>query len=163
MGFFEKTPLITHDIYASNLILGESFFVGLRLPPSWKLAPGVSRPEIVAAHDRRSRKWVATGDAWYVVHDDDRRWVMELAIRVRPLTRNQDGPGEIAPVGGHSARVVWKERRRGLPWQRHTVTFMTATHVCPLSERKIRLEFSGWCPMDGFREMLASLEHLVCH
>lgn len=163
MVFFEKDSLVSHEIYASNLILGESLFVGLKLPPNWKLAPGVSRPEIVAAHDRRNRKWVAAGDAWYVVHDDDRKWVMELAIKIRALPRGQDGQGESASTGGHPARVTWKDRRRGLPWQRHTVTFMLVTHFCPLSERQISLEFSGWCPPEGFREMLASLEHLVCH
>jgi hypothetical protein len=163
MAFFEKTALVTHEIFASNLILGESMFVGLKLPPTWKLAPGVSRPEIAAAHDRRNRKWVAAGDAWYVVHDEERKWVMELAIRIRALPRGQNGQGEIASAGGHAARVDWKDRRRGLPWQRHSVTFMTVTYVCPISEREIRLEFSGWCPLEGFREMLASLEHLVCH
>jgi hypothetical protein len=163
MALFEKTALITHDIYASNLILGESLFLGLRLPPAWTLAPGVSRPEIVAAHQRGNRRWVATGDAWYVVHDEARRWVMELAIRIRALPRGQEKQGEIATAGGHPGRVVWKEKRRGLPWQRHTVTFMTVTHICPRSERQIQLEFSGWCPLEGFNELLASLEHLVCH
>lgn len=156
--------LETHEIYASNFLMGESLICGLRLPPAWQLAPGVSRPEVVATHVRRDQKWVASGDAWYVVHDGERRWAMELAIRVRPIVgfrRDQTGQGVF--VAGHPAQTLLKTRRRGLPWRRHDVTFMTVVFDCPHTERRFRLEFSGWCPRQGFEEMLAALRHFRCH
>jgi len=156
--------LETHDIYASNLLIGEALICGLRLPLPWQLAPGVSRPEIVATHRRRDQKWVVTGDAWYEIHDGERRWAMELAIHVRPLSRrNESRTGQGTFVAGHPARTTWKNGRRGLPWRRHDVTFMTVTFDCPYSERRFKLEFSGWCPREGFEEILAALRHFRCH
>lgn len=158
-----RENLTRHDIFASNLILGESLFLSLHLPPGWELAPGVSRPEVVAAHERRNKRWVANGDAWYVVHDHERGWALELAIRIRTPIRSNGIPESAVSAGGHPASVNWKERRRGLPWRRHTVTFMTLAYGCPHTERRIELEFSGWCPYEGFREILSALEYVRCH
>jgi hypothetical protein len=83
----DNESLVNHDIYVSNLIFGEALFMGLKLPPAWDLGPGVSHPEIAAAHDRRGRKWVVTGDAWYVVFDAERKWAMELGGRLCKKTR----------------------------------------------------------------------------
>jgi len=156
--------LIEHEIYAENLLLGKILFFTLNLPDNWQLSSGVSRPEIHATHERRDRKWVVAGDAWYVVHDDDRRWAMEMAISIRSgfkkLSKNSS---ETIPIATHPAQVRWKEKRRGLPWQRHTVTFMIVEFNCPYSERQLKLEFSGWCSETGFREILQSLTYLRCH
>jgi hypothetical protein len=69
----------------------------------------------------------------------------------------------LVSIGDHASQVTWKIRRRGLPWQRHTVIYMTVVFDCPLSERRIRLEFSGWCPQQGFDEILAAVRQLRCH
>lgn len=153
-----------HDIYAGNNIFGEALFLRLPLPPSWELAPGVSRPEVSATHERRSRSWVVSGSAWFVVHQPERRWALELALHLRPWRKSAAQPegGEIS-IAGHPARLAWRTRRRGLPWNRHDVTFMTIDFACPLSERRIQLEFSGWCPEIGFQEMLQAMRELSCH
>ncbi len=159
----QTIDLETHDIYAGNVILGQALICGLRLPAHWQLAKGVSHPEVTATHERRNRKWIVTGDAWYVVFDGDRRWALELAIRVRPVSQRQLPAGKVSSVSGHPAAVVWKTRRRGLPWRRHDVTFMTVHFTCPPSERRLSLEFSGWCPPEGFQEVLAAVQQLKCH
>jgi len=156
--------LVNHEIFAQNLILGESLFLILKLPPHWQLAPGVSRPEIHANHERRGRKWVATGSAWYVVYDGERNWALELQISSRPArNKSWNDIAESVSVGGHTARLRWKEKRRGLPWQRHTVRYMILDFECPQSEREMKLEFSGWCPEEGFQEVLQAVKQLRCH
>ena len=156
--------LVKHEIFAQNLILGESLFLILKLPPHWQLGPGLSHPEIHATHERRGRKWVATGSAWYVVYDGERNWAMELAISTRPA-RNKfsENPVEAVSISGHVARLQRKEKRRGLPWQRHTVKYMIVDFECLHSEREIKLELSGWCPEEGFQEVLQAITQLQCH
>lgn len=156
--------LVNYDVYADNLILGKSLLFTLHLPKQWHLGRGVSHPEIIASHERRNRKWVASGNAWYVVYDSDRRWALEMAATIRPIPANYKTPtGEPVSIGTHPAHLWWKEKRRGLPWQRHTVTFMTLDFDCFPSDRHIRLEFSGWCPPDGFQEILTALRKFRCH
>ena len=156
------SELVNHEIFAQNLILGESLFLILKLPPHWQLAPGVSRPEIHATHERRGRKWVATGSAWYVIYDGERNWALELAISSRPARNKPRENGSIS-IAGHPAQLRWNEKRRGLPWQRHTVRYMTVDFECSQSERELKLEFSGWCPEEGFQEILQSVKQLQCH
>lgn len=156
--------LARHDIYADNSLLGEALLFSLSLPQVWKLAPGVSRPEVSATHERVGKSWVVTGSGWYVVYQEEKRWVMELAAHIRPLKKNSSPlSGETIWVASHPGQVKWCTKRRGLPWRRHDVTFMTVTFDCPTSERHLELEFSGWCPQDGFFEMLTALQHLRCH
>lgn len=156
--------LISHKIFAENLILGESLFLTMKLPPTWDLAPGVSRPEVYATHERKSRKWVASGDAWYVIYQKQQNWALELAITTRPIKDGHgNSTGDTVNIGGHTAMLRWQEKQRGLPWQRHSVTFMTVEFACPASERRLKLEFSGWCPEAGFHEVLGSLKNLRCH
>ena len=146
---------VSHEIYADNLLLGKSMLLTLHLPPAWQLAPGVGRPEVVATHERGGSTWVVTGDAWYVLVEEERRWALEMAVRVRPPGQGGTLPGgEAVSVAGHPGVLRWRERRRGLPWKRHRVTFMTLDFDCPHSERSIRLDFSGWCPRAGFQEIL---------
>lgn len=152
-----------HMIAANNIIFGNLRFLALDLPEPWELAPGVSRPEINSSHERRSVRWVANGDFWYVLFQRERGWALEVSGHLRPLGRPVPQAGESVSVGGHPGRVVWKQRRRGLPWQRHDVRFMRVDFECVASERKISLEFSGWCPEEGFREVLRSLQQLRCH
>ncbi len=155
---------IDHVIEAKNLVLGNPRFLTLPLPGTWDIAPGVSRPEINAIHERRSVRWVANGDFWYVVYQRERGWAMEMNGRVRPFARRKaKSSSEVVSIGGHPASVQWKMRRRGLPWRRHDVQFMTVEFECEPSERRITLEFSGWCPEEGFREVLGALRQVECH
>lgn len=161
-----NASLIEHRIFAQNLLLGESLFITLRLPEEWELAPGVSRPEVHATHERAHRRWVASGDAWYVVYHKGKRWAMEVAISSRPLNNRKKFPppsAETAPVSTHTASVRWRTRRRGLPWRRHDVTFLTVEFACPETERALKIEFSGWCPPQGFEAMLTALAQSRCH
>lgn len=89
---------------------------------------------------------------------------MEVNGRMRPVSkRGNKVDGERVSVGGHPATVRWKVQRRGLPWRRHDVTYMTVEFECLPSERNIVLEFSGWCPQEGFRQILRALYNLECH
>lgn len=160
----EIINLVKHDVYAGNNIFGETLFLRLPLPDTWQLAPGVSRPEVAATHERRSHTWVVSGRAWFVVYQPEYKWALELAMDLRPMSKRaaETGAGETS-ISGHPARVSWRTRRRGLPWNRHDVTFMTIDFNCPISERRIQLEFSGWCPEGGFQEMLQAMRELSCH
>jgi hypothetical protein len=153
-----------HVIEAANPLLGSSRFLILRLPETWEIAAGVGRPEVIASHERGRTRWVANGDFWYVLYHTRLGWALEINGRIRPFSNRLETPtGERASVGGHPALVRWKTRRRGLPWQRHDVTFMTVEYECPNSERRVALEFSGWCPEQGFREVLRALALVECH
>lgn len=155
---------IEHVFEAANPLMGSARFLTLRLGETWHVGRGVGHPEINASHERRSVRWVASGDFWYVLYDDDRGWAMEFhgTFRSIPSRRSKVG-SEVAAVAGHPAHVEWRHRRRGLPWQRHDVHYMIVEYECPQSERSVRLEFSGWCPEEGFREILGSLTNLGCH
>lgn len=156
--------LVNHEIYAGNYLLGDSQFLTLNLPPEWQIAQGVSRPDIVANHERRNKMWVANGKGWYVVYDGERRWAMEMAISIKsiPKTTHLTQVQSIF-LNGHTADINWKSRRRGLPWRRHDVKFMTVDFDCQYTDRHLQLEFSGWCPQEGFDEILEALTHLRCH
>jgi hypothetical protein len=158
------TEFVDHVIEAKNLVLGNSRFLTLPLPDGWDLAPGVSRPEVSASHVRRDIRWVVHGDFWYVVFERDLGWAMEVYGRMRPASKRANTQKvETTSIGGHPAMVDWKVRRRGLPWKRHDVTYMTVEFECLPSERDILLEFSGWCPEEGFRQILRALNKLGCH
>lgn len=164
MSVANMTETNEHVLEAANPLIGSARFVSLHLGESWDVAPGVGHPEINASHERRSIRWVANGDFWYVLYDHERHWAMEFHGSFRPdLLQRQRSSSELVSVAGHAAEVRWTTRRRGLPWQRHDVRYMTVEYDCPQSERRIRLEFSGWCPEEGFREVLTSLASMGCH
>ncbi|HJX40302.1 MAG TPA: hypothetical protein VJ345_02480 [Anaerolineales bacterium] len=152
-----------HVIEAKNIVFGNLRFLALELPDPWEIAPGVGRPEINATHERGSVRWVVNGDFWYVLFQRELGWAMEVSGRVRPLGRSVPGAGEVVSVGGHPARANWTSRKRGLPWRRHEVRFLKVDFECVSSERRVTLEFSGWCPQEGFREVLEALGKLKCH
>jgi hypothetical protein len=155
---------VEHVLKAANAIMGSATFLTMNLGPDWGLAPGVGHPEVTASHERSGVRWVANGDFWYVIFNQNRGWTMEVRGRFRPGVSNAfPREGETADVGGHAASVRWHMRRRGLPWRRHDVRYMTVVYECPASERKILLEFSGWCEEAGFRQVLESLKSVKCH
>lgn len=157
--------LVTHEIFAGNLVLGPSKLIDLNLPDRWQLAPGVSRPEVNAVNrPDEDLAWVVNGNAWYVVYETEEGWALELALNIRPGNEASFQPaGEPFSISGHPAEVSWKVRRRGLPWRRHDVTFMTVAFSCPQTERKFKLEFSGWCPAEGFTAIRDALRTMRCH
>jgi hypothetical protein len=119
---------------------------------------------VAAIHERKYKSWVANGNAWYVVYDQDRGWALELAARIRGMSRRKiDQPADSLIVAGHPAGVTWKTTRRGLPWKRHEVTFMTIELECSITERRLEFEFSGWCPKQGFDEIREAVQFLKCH
>ena len=87
------TALVRHDITISNILYGGAHFITLRLPEAWDIAGGVGRPEIVAAHTRHDRKWVASGRAWYVLYHRQLGWAMELLLDSGPLRKRWQPQG----------------------------------------------------------------------
>jgi hypothetical protein len=157
-------PLIRHDIDVGNIVYGTARFITLWLPQSWDIAPGVGRPEVVAAHDRQQRKWIASGQAWYVVFHRQQGWAMELLLESSHRRRDAAGAAgqEVIHVQGHPAVVRRWQRRRGL-FRPRTITFVEVQFNCEQSDRHLRLELSGRCPPEGFEEMLAVVPEWRCH
>lgn len=157
-----STELVPHEIAAANLLLGASRFITLWMPPEWDLAPGVGRPEIVAAHERKNVKWVASGKAWYVIYNSEKNWVMELKLEVSHPRRSLRAGTELLTVDGHDAQVRWWSKGRGV-LRRRQITYMDVAYVCPQSERSISIELSGRCEEDGFRGLLSLIPEWRCH
>ena len=158
-----KTDLVRHDVSVSNLLYGAARLITLRLPEMWEIAPGVGRPEIVAAHTRDDRKWVACGRAWYVIYHRQLGWAMELLLDSGPLRKRWQPDGEeMVVVHGHPASVRRWQRRRGL-FRPKTITFVEVAYNCEQSDRFMRLELSGRCPPEGFEQMLRLLSGWWCH
>jgi hypothetical protein len=155
--------LIHHEIVAGNILLGRSTFLALALPKTWDISMGAGHPEITASHERNGRRWVATGDAWYILHDEGRRWAMEMRLTARPTRR---APREIGvpdiTISGHPAEVKWQQRQRGLI-KRWLVTYVTVAFYCPRTERQLKLEFSGRVPNDAFQEIVEASRYIRCH
>ncbi len=164
MDAFSPTNLVIHDISVSNLLLGEARLMRLLLPETWDIDRGLAPPDMSARHVRGGAPWMAAGQAWYVLYHKTHGWALELHVRISPKGKTPPSdPAETLTIAGHTAYLTWHTRRRGLPWKRHDVTFMTVTWYCPQTERHLSLEFSGWCPRQGFEQIRASLEHLRCH
>ena len=157
-------PLTYHAVTIGNAVFGTARLLTIGLPSGWTLKPGVSHPEVAATHTRGATTWVVAGSAWYVVFHPEHGWALEVAIHSR-ATSSKDSllANAAAQIGGHPATLHWKTRRRGMPWNRHDVTFMTLAGTCPHTERHIRIEFSGWCPPEGFQEMLQAVRGWRCH
>lgn len=156
--------LIAHDIQVTNLLLGEARLMRLMLPPTWDIARGLAPPDIHARHTRNGVPWMASGRAWYVLYHKEYGWALELHVHVAPTEQQPPkGTAEHVQIGEHTASLAWRTRRRGLPWRRHDVTFMTVSWYCPKTERHLTLEFSGWCPEEGFDQIKQALAHLRCH
>ncbi|GAB4526457.1 MAG: hypothetical protein Fur0018_11750 [Anaerolineales bacterium] len=152
-----------HTITISNAVFGSARLLEIGLPSGWNLEPGVSHPEVAATHQRGEQTWVVAGSAWYVVFHPENGWALEVAIHSRAAAASRPVPQAEAYIFNHPASLQWKTRRRGLPWNRHQVTFMNLTCTCPHTERRLNIEFSGWCPPEGFQAMLEAAHHWHCH
>lgn len=159
----QGADLVHHEIVANNLLLGASYFLSLALPPSWNISMGAGRPEITASSERNGRRWVTAGDAWYVLHEPERRWAMEIRLTAASPKRSRSvvSVPELT-IAGHPARVTWNRRRRGFI-KRWSVTYVTAEFLCPQTERQLRLEFSGRVPDDAFEEIIEAAKYARCH
>ncbi|MBN1312259.1 MAG: hypothetical protein JXB30_12640 [Anaerolineae bacterium] len=161
----EVASLIRHDIDVSNMLYGSAHFMALQLAPEWEIAPGVGRPEIVAAHKRGQRMWIVTGKAWYVLYHKQLGWALELCLEANPQRRKSivqpDASSGIA-VHGHPALVRRWQQQRGL-FRPNTITFVEVTFDCEHSERRLRLELSGRCPPEGFEAVMSMIPAWRCH
>jgi hypothetical protein len=155
--------LLSHEISASNPLLGTSRFITLWLPAEWDIAPGVGRPEIVANHERGNQKWVSSGNAWYVIYNRETRWAMEFRIDIGTVRKKKHSDShERLVVDGHDASIRWWERGRGII-RRKRITYMEVSYDCPLSERRLRLEFSDRCDKEAFRNLQKYILYWRCH
>jgi hypothetical protein len=143
--------------------MGNSTFLSLALPKPWTISIGAGRPEITASHERNGRRWVATGDAWYILHDGDRRWAVEMRLSAKPVGRSPK-PASVqeSTIAGHPATVTWQRRKRGFI-KRWLVTYVTVEFHCPLTDRQLRLEFSGRAPDEAFQEIIEATQYVRCH
>ncbi len=157
------SDFVIHDISVTNILLGEARLIRLVLPAAWGLARGLAPPDLHARHMRQGVPWLASGQAWYVLHHKPSRWAMELHIRVYPQQQPQPEGAETLTIAGHPAFLTWTTRRRGLLWKRHDVRFMTVSWYCPQTERQLVLEFSGWGPEEHFLAMREALSRVRCH
>lgn len=159
-----QADLVRHDITISNILYGGAHLITLRLPEAWDIASGVGRPEIMAAHTLRDRRWVASGRAWYVLYHRQLGWAMELLVESGAIRKRwQPQPdGELTEVHGHVASVRRWQRRRGV-LRPKTITFVEVTYNCEQSKRFMRMEVSGRCPPEGFEEMLRLISGWWCH
>jgi hypothetical protein len=159
----KSTDVVRHEIAAGNILIGASTFLSLALPKTWDISMGAGRPEVTASHEHDGRRWVATGDAWYILHDTGRRWAMEVRMTAKlpRRSRRERSIPEIT-VAGHPASVTWKRRRRGFI-KRWSVTYVTVEFYCPHTERQLRLEFSGRVPDEAFQEMVEATKYVRCH
>lgn len=157
------SDLTIHDISVSNLLLGEARLLRLLLPAAWDIARGIAPPDIHARHMRQGVPWMASGQAWYVLYHKELGWALELHVRVSPVDKPPPQNAEALTIAGHAAYLTRHTRRRGLPWKRHDVHFMTVSWYCPQTERHLSLEFSGWCPEEGFSQIKAALAQARCH
>ncbi|MEW5961838.1 MAG: hypothetical protein AB1801_29305 [Chloroflexota bacterium] len=155
--------LVHHDIAIANILVGASTFISLALPKTWDILKGAGQPEVTATHERNGRRWVVTGDAWYILHDPGRRWAMELRLTAK-LPGRSDRAAALPEltVAGHPARVTWQRRKRGLI-KRWPVTYVTVEFQCPQTERRLKLEFSGRVSDDAFQEMIEAAKFVRCH
>ncbi len=159
----QAADLIRHEIAAGNILMGNSTFLSLALPQTWTISIGAGRPEITASQERNGRRWVATGDAWYILHDAGRRWAVEVRLTAKPAGHSP--PAVSVPaltVAGHPAAVTWQRRKRGLI-KRWPVTYVTVEFHCPLTERRLKLEFSGRAPDEAFQEIIEAAQYIRCH
>jgi hypothetical protein len=155
--------LIQHEIAANNIFIGPSTFLSLALPQTWNITLGAGRPEVTGSREHSGRRWVATGDAWYVLHDQSRRWAMEvrLTAKLLPNSPPKNFPPDMT-IAGHPACVVWTQRKRGFI-KRWLVTYVTVEFCCPHTDRLLRLEFSGSAPEEAFREIVEAVRYTRCH
>ncbi len=159
------TELVLHEISTGNVLFGAATFLSLALPKVWYVSMGAGRPEITASHERNGQRWVATGDAWYILHDPDRRWAMEVRLTAkipRRSRREQETSVPDLTIAGHPAKVTWQRRRRGFI-KRWSVTYLIVEFQCPPTERQLRLEFSGRVPDEAFQEMIEAARYHRCH
>ncbi len=157
------TDLVHHEITARNVLIGPSTFLSLALPKTWDISMGAGRPEVTASHERNGRRWVVTGDGWYILHDPGRRWAME--VRLTAKLPGRSGKEPLVPeitVAGHPAKVTWERRKRGFI-KRWSVTYVRLEFYCPHTERQLRVEFSGRVPNEAFQEMIEGARYIRCH
>ena len=159
----KAADLIHHEIATANPLFGAATFLSLALPKTWDISIGAGRPEITGSTQHNGQRWVATGDAWYILHNPGRRWAMEVRLTAKLPGRNRR---EIAvpglTVAGHPARVAWQQRRRGFI-KRWPVTYVTVQFHCPHTERQLRVEFSGRLPDEAFQELVEAARYIRCH
>jgi len=155
--------VVHHEISTGNPLFGAATFLSLALPKTWEISIGAGRPEITGSTQHNGQRWVATGDAWYVLHDPGRRWAMEIRLTVKlPGRKRQEIATPDLIVAGHPASITWQQRRRGFI-KRWPVTYVTVEFHCPHTERQLRVEFSGRAPDEAFQEMVDAAKHIRCH
>lgn len=159
----KRADVVQHRIAINNVFVGVSDFLSLALPPGWEITLGAGPPEVTASHQRNGRRWVATGDAWYILHNPAHRRAMEMRLTARLPGRSPlQASGPEITVAGHPARVTWKRRKRGFI-KRWEVTYVTVEFVCPRTERRLKLEFSGRTSDTVFQEVVDAIQFLRCH
>jgi hypothetical protein len=157
----------THNIMASNFLVGVANFLRVRLPARWRLATGRSLPEVNRTRMVGENLWVVDGNCTYVMYDEEALRAYELQIRVfegRGGFRQKSGMTFMkdTAVGGHQARVDKGEVPQGL-LKRKSMPMLSVGFSCPYTYRNLKLDLRGRLEGEDLDEFLESLKDLVCH
>lgn len=158
-----------HEISVTNLVFGKAWFLSLPLDPSWQWKRGPSLPEVDATIKRGHRTCVASGRAWYALHDTARGYGCELTIDIRPLTSphgwqrwSRGLTTSSSVMAGHRTEVAEGTTHRGL-FRRIELRLLRVQLTCEQTERVVRLEFVGNPPPEVMADLRAGLSQLRCH
>ena len=66
------------------MLVGVTGFVGIDLPPPWRITKAIVTPEVQTTVREGPRHWVAAGETRHVVFDPGRRVRTDLLVQVAP-------------------------------------------------------------------------------
>ncbi len=157
----------THQIMASNFLIGIAHFLEVRLPERWRLATGRSLPEVNRTQTMGESIWVVDGHCTYVMYDESALKAYELQIRAyegkgrNRLTPDMTFMKDIT-VGGHQGRVDRGQVYQGL-FRRKSMPMVSVGFSCPYTKRSINVDLRGQMEGEDLDTFLESLRDLVCH
>jgi len=161
--------MATQTLEAVNPIVGRTQFIGLSLPPAWRITRATVMPDVATTVRQGERQWVAAGETRHVVFDGARRIRLDMVVQVKPGASRRPLPrlaetvanGPIA-VGGHPGVFQLGRRREGV-LSRRLVPTLRVRHYCDRTQRTILLELSGSVLVEEFRALLEAMRSVECH
>jgi hypothetical protein len=157
-----------HRLAARNVVVGDTEFLSLPLPPPWRLTRAVVTPEVRTTVRVESRIWVVSGETRHVVFDRARNLGLDLVVRVShgaprlPRGARQVLEEGLATCSGHEARYRIVRRGRGL-FARGEEQALLVAFACPVTGRSVLVEIAGQCGAGDLRAFLRVLPEVECH
>jgi hypothetical protein len=157
-----------HRLAARNVVVGDTEFLSLPLPPPWRLTRAVVTPEVRTTVRTQSRTWVVSGETRHVVFDRARNLGLDLVVRVShgaprmPRAAREVLDEGLATCSGHAARYRIVRRGRGL-FVRGEERALLVAFACPVTDRGVLVEIAGQCGAEDLRAFLRVLPEVECH